>query len=470
MNSVQPKSSLLYIGWRNTAVLDACAGLRTEIEINVVGDISGLKDFLGKKTPDVIIIELIRAVDDVSSLMAYIQRLCGAPIIVINPIEEIKTAVNALRNGAYNYVPEPFSPADLTDAVFDALRMRILWRQVHESQNIKMTSIGGLIGSAPCMQALFRTILSVGNSDATVFIQGPSGTGKELVARAIHDNSMRLHKSFVPINCGAIPANLIESELFGHERGAFTGAAVRKTGKFELAEKGAIFLDEITEMPLDLQVKLLRVIQERQFSRVGGSEIIDADVRIICATNKDPIEEVKRGKFREDLYYRLNVVPVKTPALSERRGDIPLLLAHFLDVFTEKYNKYFYEFSPGAMGRLQSYSWPGNVREMENLIERIVVLYDGTVVEEKFLPDEILNAPVLPAEFIPSEKAPPWINPDHNHRAAAAPVTMTLGQMELEAIKRALLEAGGNVVRASKILGVGQATLYRKIKKHGLEH
>jgi two-component system, repressor protein LuxO len=453
------KSLVLHIGTRNVQLLDNEMVSHSDIQCYHLTNPSKLAHFLQENIPDIIILEYSDFFNDFISYVSFIQRSSEAPLIVTAAHENCHIMVKALRNGADNFISEPFSGETLMEAVFEALRMRVLWREVHDLHNEKRTFMGHLIGAAPTMQILYRTIQNVCKTDATVFIVGQSGTGKELVAKAIHDNGARSQKLFVAINCGAIPPNLLESELFGHERGAFTGAVKSRKGKFEQAANATLFLDEICELPLDLQVKLLRVIQEKTVTRVGGEEEIPVKARIICATNKDPFEEVKAGNFREDLYYRLNVVPVKIPPLTERRQDIPLLCAHFLHIFTEKYNKYFYEFSPNALRRLCSYDWPGNVRELENILERIVVLRDGAVVEESFLPEEILATPIV-ADAIPQTQS----HTDNFSAAQAKP----LWKVEMEMIKVAMVEAAGNVVNASKILEIGQASLYRKLKTYGI--
>lgn len=453
------KSLILHIGKRNTQLLDKEMVSHSELQCHHLSRPSKLAPFLQENIPDIIILEYSDIFNDFISYVSFIQRNSEAPVIVTATHDDCHIMVKALRNGADNFICEPFSGETLMEAVFEALRMRVLWREVHDLRNENRSFMGNIIGVAPSMQILYRTIQNVCKTDATVFIVGPSGTGKELVAKAIHENGPRGQKPFVAINCGAIPPNLLESELFGHERGAFTGAIKNRKGKFEQATDATLFLDEICELPLDLQVKLLRVLQEKNITRVGGEEEIPVNARIICATNKDPFNEVKAGTFREDLYYRLNVVPVKIPSLIERRQDIPLLCAHFLHIFTEKYNKYFYEFSPNALRRLCSYDWPGNVRELENILERIVVLRDGAVVEESFLPEEVLATPIVADA----------ISQAHNHTDNFTSVqAKPLWKGEMEMINVAMVETSGNVVNASKILEIGQASLYRKLKTYGI--
>ena len=459
MKNEKQNSLILHVGNRITQLIDNEVLAHSELKCSHLSEPSKLAPFLKEHIPDVIILEYSDIFNDFISYVSFIQRNSEAPVIVTATHENCHIMVKALRNGADNFIFEPFSGEILMEAVFEALRMRVLWREVHDLHNEKRSFMGNIIGTAPSMQMLYQTIQNVCKTDATVFIVGQSGTGKELVARAIHENGSRGQKLFVAINCGAIPPNLLESELFGHERGAFTGAIKNRKGKFEQATDATLFLDEICELPLDLQVKLLRVIQEKQVTRVGGEEEIPVNARIICATNKDPFGEVKAGNFREDLYYRLNVVPVKIPSLIERRQDIPLLCAHFLHIFAEKYSKYFYKFSPNALRRLCSYDWPGNVRELENILERVVVLRDGAVVEESFLPEEILHTPIV-ADAIPQHQ-----NLTEKFSGSQA---KPLWKAEVEMINAAMVEAGGNVVNASKILEIGQASLYRKLKTYGI--
>ena len=457
--SNENRSRILHIGKRNTDIIDSAISQRPELKCIHLINPMDLVSFLDTDIPDLLIIEYENSYEDFLSYLGYVQRSCSAPVIITAPCPNCSVMVKALKNGADNFIPEPLNTDKLLEVVFEALRLKVLWQEVHDMKEAKRTNFGNIIGASPSMQVLYQTIDNVSKTEATVFIVGASGTGKELVARAIHENSSRAQKPFIAINCGAIPPNLLESELFGHERGAFTGAVGRRIGKFEQASDTTLFLDEICEMPVELQVKLLRVIQEKTLTRVGGREEIEVAPRIICATNKDPLEQVRQGLFREDLYYRLNVVPVRIPSLTERRQDIPLLCAHFLHKFTEKYGKYFYEFTADALSKLCSYTWPGNVRELENILERIVVLHDGASVIEQFLPDEILNAPLvsMPADIE---------NASGNLQADGIHTVRPLWQMEMEAIKQALSVTSGNVVEASSLLKIGQASLYRKLKKY----
>jgi two-component system response regulator HydG len=304
------------------------------------------------------------------------------------------------------------------------------------------------------MTRLLDLVAQVAPSEATVLVTGESGTGKEMIAGAIHYNSPRKGGPFIRINCAAITETLLESELFGHEKGSFTGADRRKEGKFRQADRGTIFLDEVSEMSLGMQVKLLRVLQEREFSRVGGEEVIRVDVRVIAATNRDLLRTVTEGRFREDLYYRLNVVTLRVPPLRERREDIPLLAQHFLKIFAERNRKSLNGFTPRAMDRLLRYPWPGNVRELMNTIERGVVLCRADILDEGDV------APVLEAEQPPA--------PIGTDGISAAATGASLEDVEKTAILKTLGEAGGNKSEAARRLGITRRTLHLKLKKYGL--
>jgi two-component system response regulator HydG len=320
--------------------------------------------------------------------------------------------------------------------------------EVRELQNrIKApTELCGIISKDPKMQSIFRLIEDIAPTDAGVLIQSESGTGKELVARAIHQKSSRKDKPFVVIDCSAYPATLLESELFGHEKGAFTGAIRQKAGRFEQADGGTVLLDEIGEIPLSAQIKLLRVLQTHRFERIGGEQTLSVDVRIIAATNKSLLDEVKRGQFREDLYYRLNVIPIHLPALKDRRNDIPLLARHFLDRFAAAQNKKVEGFSPDAMRHLLDYSWPGNVRELENSIEHAAVLVKGNRIEVEHLPAAIRNIETSSQMSRPA----------------------TIAEQEMRLLQEAMEECGWNKKEAARRLGISRSTLYEKLKRYGI--
>jgi transcriptional regulator with GAF, ATPase, and Fis domain len=314
-----------------------------------------------------------------------------------------------------------------------------------------------IIGNSPAIQPVFSRMEKILHTDSTVLILGESGTGKELVARAIHFNGSRKEKPFIPINCGAIPSELLESELFGHVRGSFTGAVADKPGKFEVANQGTIFLDEIGTMPLHLQMKLLRVLQEQEIERVGSTRRTKLDVRVISATNSDLEQRVRRGEFREDLYYRLNVIPIHLPPLRERREDIPLLARHFMRKICSDMRRPVLELTQGALKALENYEWPGNVREMENVIERTIALTDSDIIDRQDLPPQIGGVSQandqLPALVIPDE---------------GLDLTETIAQIELALIRQAMEKSHHVKARAADLLNINRTTLVEKIKRYGM--
>ena len=307
-------------------------------------------------------------------------------MILMTAQNTMHNAIEAMKNGAYDYVTKPFDLEEILVLVRRAFESRKLSRDFRElKEEVKKRFEPGvnIIGSSSTMQRVYKTIGQVVDTNATILIQGESGTGKELVAKTIHYNSPRWNRPFITVNCAAIPRELLESELFGHEKGSFTGALERRIGKFELAAEGTLFLDEVGDMPLDLQTKLLRVVQDREFSRVGGKEILKADVRILAATNQDLEKAVKEKRFREDLYFRLKVIPISLPPLRERRGDIPLLVVYFVDKINREMGTSISGISPEALNLLESHSWPGNVRELENTLIRAAVLSPGPILFPK---------------------------------------------------------------------------------------
>ncbi|HUK25021.1 MAG TPA: sigma-54 dependent transcriptional regulator [Terriglobales bacterium] len=362
-------------------------------------------------------------------------------VIIMTGYASVETAVAALKNGAYDYVTKPLDPEEIAHLVKNALQHK---RTEHENAVLRETVAeasrpGDIIGQSAAMRKVFEAIETVGPTDATVLITGESGSGKELVARAIHAASPRRFHPLVAIHCGALTETLLESELFGHEKGAFTGAQYRKKGKFEVAEGGTVFLDEIGDISLKTQTDLLRVLQEREITRVGGNQVVKVDFRCIAATNKNLEQLIEEGKFRPDLFYRLNVFRVELPPLRERREDIPLLVDHFVRKFSLAMNKRISRVSPEAMNRLQQQPWPGNIRELENAVERAMV-----VAQEPEL---------RPQDFI--------------FKAAPTNGDRTLEEMERAHILRVLEECGGNQTRAAEILDIDRVTLYHKLKKYG---
>jgi two-component system response regulator HydG len=376
------------------------------------------------------------------------------PVIIMTAYSSVQTAVEALKNGAYDYLTKPLD--------FDELRFTMAramdHRQLKEENRLLRETLGShfdmqnIIGRSPVMVKLMETVAQVAPTEATVLITGESGTGKEMIAGTIHFNSGRKDGPFVKLNCAAITETLLESELFGHEKGAFTGAYRKKEGRFRQAHRGSLFLDEISEMSLAMQVKLLRVLQEKEVTRVGGEEVIEVDVRIIAATNRNLLQEIETRRFREDLYYRLNVVTLNMPPLRDRREDIPLLARHFLKMFAKKNRKQINGFTPQAMDRLLKYDWPGNVRELMNAVERGVVLSRSDYLDEDELALILKDAP-FPGEISPKD---------------AATTDMTLDEVEKESILQMLELTGGNKSEAARRLGVTRKTLHKKLKMYGV--
>lgn len=376
------------------------------------------------------------------------------PIIIMTAYSSVETAVEALKNGAYDYLTKPLD--------FDELRLvmerAMDHRQLRDENRLLRESLGShfdmrnIIGRSPAMAKVLETVAQVAPSEATVLITGASGTGKEMIAGAIHFNSPRKDGPFVKINCAAITETLLESELFGHERGAFTGAHRKKEGQFRLAHGGSIFLDEINDMSLAMQVKLLRVLQERELIPVGGEHVIKVDVRVIAATNKDLLQEMATGQFREDLFYRLNVVTLKIPPLMERREDIPLFAQHFLKMFSKKNRKQIKGFTPQAMDRLLKYHWPGNVRELMNAVERGVVLSQSEYLDEEDLP-------LIPNDMPLSGE---------NLSRDAIPADLSLDEVEKATVLKTLELTKGNKSEAARRLGITRRTLHKKLKKYGV--
>jgi DNA-binding NtrC family response regulator len=379
-----------------------------------------------------------------------LSRYPYLPIIILTGHGTIENAVEAMRNGAYDFITKPLNIDKLSLIVKRALENSSLKRQNREllDQLRKKYSFENIIGKSAPMKKVFETIELVAPSRANVLIYGESGTGKEMIADAIHHNSPREEKSYIKVHCAALPETLLESELFGHEKGAFTGAIARKRGRFELAHLGSLFLDEVGEIPPQTQVKLLRVIQEREFERVGGELPLKVDVRIISATNKNLKEEVESGRFREDLYYRLDVVSIHVPPLRDRRDDVPLMVHKFMEEFSKENNKEVEGITNGALQALISYNWPGNVRELRNVIESIVVLTKGNIITEQDLPQYVLS------------------KDEQSH--LKIPAGLTLAEAEKRMILFTLQNTGGNKTKASEILRIGRKTLHRKLGEYGV--
>ena len=361
---------------------------------------SGLRQ-TERSSPDVVICDISMPGMDGMAFLREVMKGDHPPLVImITAYGSERVAVEAMKAGAYDYIRKPYEVDELRLIVKNALEKVQLERENRalRSEVAQRGGFGEIIGESPGMLEVYDFISKVSPTDVTVLIQGESGTGKELVARAIHEGSPREDGPFVSMNCAALPNDLIESELFGHERGAFTGASRDRQGKFELAHRGTLFLDEIGDMSLETQAKVLRVLQERKFERLGGTKIVEVDVRVISATNKDLPEEIAAGKFREDLYYRVKVVDGLLPPLKEREGDIPLLVHHFLRKFNKRHAKGVEDISPEAMGILMEYDWPGNVRQLMNVVERGIVLAEEEVLERKYLPTDLAERAVQGSE------------------------------------------------------------------------
>jgi DNA-binding NtrC family response regulator len=401
-------------------------------------------------------------IDGLGVIRHLIENRLNCIGIIYTGYGSVKTAVDAMKLGAFDYITKPFKADEIKVVIRKALdHLALQEENSYLKQQLKARyKFENIIGTSENMQKVFGLIDKVAATDSTVLVLGESGTGKELVARALHYNSPRSQNAFVPVNCGAIPEELLESELFGHEKGAFTGAFRARIGRFELANGGSIFLDEVSEMSPNLQVKLLRVVQEREFERVGGVKSVKTDVRIIAATNRNLEEEVEQGRFREDLYYRLNVIPINLPPLRERRDDIPLLVKHFLAKYGTDRNPSLTGFGKKAMNLLMQYRWPGNVRELENLVERMVVLCEGTEVEPGDLPDKILAAGHAqgPSGLVGIDL--PELGID---------LSSAVNEFEKNIIIQALNRSNWVKNRAAKLLNVNRTTLVEKIKKQKLE-
>jgi two-component system, NtrC family, response regulator AtoC len=397
------------------------------------------------------------------------------PVVMITAHGSVENAVEAVKLGAFDYLEKPFEQEQIRQVVAKAISTYALSRRDARPEEPLGRGRFRLVGQSPAIRQIYAVVEKVANTPSTVLITGESGTGKELIARALHENSSRHAGPFIKINCAAIPKTLMESELFGYDKGAFTGAVGAKPGRFELAHGGTLFLDEIGEIPVEMQVKLLRVLQESEFERVGGIKTIKVDVRLVTATNRDLQQEIVAGTFRDDLFYRLNVVPIHIHPLRERREDIPLLAEHFLAKFNDRLKKQISSIAPEAIERLVSYHWPGNIRELENLMERTILFCEGPAIQVSDLPPEVLAAvPVaLPAAISPNSPVPvPVSTSEESSRPAASSlkeaVRAETERVERELIQRALDETGGNVTQAARKLKISRKSLQTKMKELGL--
>jgi two-component system nitrogen regulation response regulator GlnG len=423
---------------------------------------------------DLVFLDIRMPGTDGLTVLAKLRELAGdAHVVVMTAHGTMETAIQAMQRGAYDYLAKPF---DLDEVLLVAERALAAGRLTQEVARLKtglqeVWEFGALIGRHPRMQEVYKTIGRIAASEVTVLLRGESGTGKELVARAIHHYSRRAGRAFVAVSSAAIPGTLLESELFGHERGAFTDAKERKLGKLELAHGGTLFLDEIGDMPAELQTKLLRALQERTIERVGGQDSIRVDVRVLAATNRDLETLMREGKFREDLFYRLNVVTLTLPPLRERRRDIPLLVEHFLAKYAGEIGER--GVAPEALDRLVGHEWPGNVRELENVVQRAMVMATSGVVLPEHLPIGPVSAAASVAidatlEEIIERRLLECVRGLRDH-ASANLYDLMVGLVEKPLLRAVLRETGGNQVRAAQILGINRNTLRKKLTEHGID-
>ncbi|MCE7602508.1 sigma-54 dependent transcriptional regulator [Vibrio fluvialis] len=423
-----------------------------EIDINIVGTGREAIESIAHREPDLILLDLrLPDMTGMDVLHAVKQRSPDVPVIFMTAHGSIDTAVEAMRHGAQDFLIKPCEADRLRVTVNNAIRKASKLK--NEADNPGNQNYQGFIGSSQTMLAVYRTIDSAASSKASIFITGESGTGKEVCAEAIHAASRRGDKPFIAINCAAIPKDLIESDLFGHVKGAFTGAATDRQGAAELADGGTLFLDELCEMDLDLQTKLLRFIQTGTFQKVGSSKMKSVDVRFVCATNRDPWKEVQEGRFREDLYYRLYVIPLHLPPLRERGDDVIEIAYSLLGYMSKEEGKGFVRLAPEVVERFKQYEWPGNVRQLQNVLRNVVVLNEGREITLNMLPPP-LNQPSESIISVP--------------KASAAPVSVheifPLWMTEKQAIEKAIEACDGNIPRAAGYLDVSPSTIYRKLQ------
>lgn len=408
-------------------------------------------DVLTDVMPDLIVMDQkMPEMDGLTALKRVKRLLPSLPVVILTAHGNVQSAVEAVRAGATEYLTKPFDLDELKLVVSKALGVRDLFREVDtlRAELKREYDLATIVGQSDQMRDIYDVVKKVAATNATVMVYGESGTGKELVARAVHEYSKRSKKPFVQVSCAALPETLLESELFGYEKGAFTGASTAKKGRFELADGGTLFLDEIGDISPGIQVKLLRVLQEKTFEHLGGTKTIKVDVRIVGATNRDLQEAIADGAFREDLYYRLNVVPITVPPLRDRKEDIPLLVAHFLEKLGSKR-----KMSKEAMAQLVAYEWPGNIRELENTIERAVILGSGEMLLPEHLPAELRAKPASGGPSVPIELPPEGI---------------VLEKLEKDLLEQALRRAGANQTKAAKLLGISRHELLYRMEKFGL--
>ena len=442
----------------------------SEYEVVTVETLGQAHSSLGSFRPDIVLLDIELPDGSGMDFLADIRNLPAPPrVIVMTAHGNSDMAVEAMRQGAFDFLTKPFDAARLRVTLANAASRLQLDRRISELATLERDHFGKFIGKSLAMQSVYKTIDLLAASDATGFIVGESGTGKELAVEAIHQRGPRRDKPFIAINCGAIPGELIESELFGHVKGAFTGADKQREGAAGIADGGTLFLDEICEMDLELQKKLLRFVQTGTFCKVGSNRLEKVDVRFLCATNRDPLVEVREGRFREDLYYRLHVVPVRMPPLRERNDDVLMIARHFLTQFSAKEGRAFEGFSTEAEEAIRRYPWPGNVRQLQNVVHQVVVLNDAPLVERHMLPDPVTsghidtgveNAGIAnePRSTRPAFDSP--LAPHVARRQRVEPLWLT----EKSAIEAAIEACDGNINRAAGLLEVAPSTVYRKLQ------
>jgi len=446
--------------------------LQQDYEVLAVSSGAEALEKMRESEIDLVLLDVIMPGLDGIQLLERMKSEYDIPVIMITAANTIKTAVQAMKLGAYDYISKPFDVDEIKIVVQKVLSIQDLSKEVEylRAEISKTYGFENLIGGTKEMQEIFRLINQIAVSDTSVLILGESGTGKELVARAIHFNSLRKNKPFIPINCAAIPDTLIESELFGHERGAFTGASNKRIGKFEQAHSGTLFLDEIAELSLSTQAKILRFLQEREFTRVGGTETVHVDVRLITATNKDLENAIKDRSLREDFYYRINIIPISLPPLRMRRDDIPLLVNHFIDKVNKRIKKHVKRVSEDLMDFLVNYEWPGNVRELENLMERMITLSNQKVLTIKDLPSALKDKarPSLMKEKVVEDEAGQSVMKGKVVEGKVSFLRAT-EEFEKEVILDALKKTNNVQTQAAALLGISRRILKYKMDKLGIE-
>ncbi len=433
--------------------------LRLEnIKLTHAADGASALAYINAQIPDVILLDLkLPDMAGMTILKHIHDKKLPCSVVIITAFGSVDVAVDAMRYGAFDFIEKPFTAKRLQVTLRNALESQLLQNEIDQLKQDFRTSYHGFIGASLSMQSVYRIIASAAPSKATVFITGESGTGKEVCAEAIHQQSPRSKKPFIALNCAAIPHDLMESEIFGHVKGAFTGAFNERKGAAAQAEGGTLFLDEICEMDIDLQSKLLRFIQTGKIQKVGGSTAETVDIRFICATNRNPLDEVTAGRFREDLYYRLHVIPIHLPPLREREDDVLLIANKFLESYSAEENKQFIGLSPECEAIFTAYNWPGNIRELQNTMRNIIVLNKGKYITPEMLPASLKSTATPERKAVGRQPSKPEEKPEQTE-------ILPLWQVEKEAIERAIRHCNDNIPHAAALLGVSPSTIYRKIQ------